>query len=171
MTGPMAIRLSEILRDATPAIVTSMLVLIEVTPFGITGLPPVVPSLAMIAVFHWSAFRPETMPAWLAFLIGLLHDLAGGAPLGLTGLVFLLLQGVCASQRRWFLTTSFPIAWTLFALISIGAAFVGWLLACIYTVQILDLSPAAIRAVITIAFYPPLSWLLGRVEQRLWAFG
>jgi len=165
-----AVRRSELVRDAIPAAITAVFVLIEVTPFGITGLPPVIPSLAMVGVFHWAAFRPETMPAWLAFLIGLLHDLAGGAPLGLTGLVFILLQGVCASQRRWFLTTSFPIAWLLFGLIALGAALVGWLLTCMYTAQILDPLPAIIRAAITIAFYPPLSWLLGRVEQRLWAF-
>lgn len=171
MTGPMAVRLSEILRDAAPAVLTAVLVLIEVTPLGIPGLSPVAPSLAMIGVFHWAAFRPEIMPAWLAFLIGVLHDLASGAPLGLTGLVFILLQGVCASQRRWFLTTSFPIAWLLFALIAFGAGLVGWLLTCFYTLQLLDLLPVLMRALITIAFYPPLSWLLGRVEQRLWAFG
>jgi rod shape-determining protein MreD len=171
MTGPMAFRISELLRDATPAALTAVLVLIEVTPIGIPGLPPVAPSLAMIGVFHWAAFRPEIMPAWLALLIGVLHDLASGAPLGLTGLVFILLQGVCASQRRWFLTTSFPIAWMLFALIAFGAGLVGWLLACFYALQLLDLVPVLMRAAITVAFYPPLSWLLGRVEQRLWAFG
>lgn len=171
MTTAMAIRVSDFFRDATPAALCAVLVLVEVTPLGIGGLPPIAPALAMIGVFHWSAFRPETMPAWLAFLVGVLHDLASGAPLGLTGLVFILLQGMCASQRRWFLTTSFPIAWILFGLIAFGAAMVSWLLACIYMVQLLDPVPALIRAAITIAFYPPLSWLLGRVEQRLWAFG
>lgn len=171
MTGSMAVRMSDLLRDAAPAAFTAALVLVEVTPLGIPGLPPVAPSLAMVGLFHWATFRPETMPAWLAFLIGVLHDLASGAPLGLTGLVFILLQGVCASQRRWFLTTSFPIAWLLFGLIAVGAGLVGWLLTCLYTVQLLDMVPVLTRAAITIAFYPPLSWLLGRVEQRLWAFG
>jgi rod shape-determining protein MreD len=171
MTGVMAVRVSELLRDAAPAAITAVLVLVEATPLGIPGLPPVAPALAMVGVFHWAAFRPETMPAWLAFLIGLLHDLASGAPLGLTGLVFILLQGICVSQRRWFLTTSFSITWLLFGLIATGATMIGWLVTCIYMTQILDPVPALTRAAITIAFYPPLAWVLGRLERRLWAFG
>lgn len=162
-------KLIDSVRDLTPAFSVVLLILIESLPLRVPYLPHIAPALSLIAVFHWAIFRPETMPAWLIFLLGLLHDLLSGAPLGFMVLVFVLMQGVCMSQRRWFLTTSFAIGWLLFGLIAAGTALVGWLVAQLYLLAFIDPLPIALRALITIAVYPPVSWLLGRTERRLWA--
>lgn len=158
-------------RDTLPVAIAVLFILVEATQFRIPHLPPVAPALAMLAVFHWTVFRPETMPAWAAFLLGLLHDLVTAEPLGLSALVFVLLQGGCLSQRRWFVATSFPVGWALFGLIAFAAAFCVWALLSIYQQQVLDPLPAILRAAVTVAIYPPFSWALGRMERRLWAEG
>src|SRR3546814_2837019 len=41
----------------------------------IAGLSPIVPALALIGVFFWSVHRPDLMPIWAVFVIGLFQDL------------------------------------------------------------------------------------------------
>ncbi len=84
-----------------PGVLTLLLVLMGAVPIGAPLLGPVLPAFGLVAVFVFSIYRPDLMPHWLAFLVGLVQDLVIGGPLGLNALLLLSVQGLCSSQRRF----------------------------------------------------------------------
>jgi len=116
-------------RNLTPFLLSIALVLITVLPSGIPGLAAVAPPLALMSIYHWTVYRPNQLPVSAVFVVGLLHDLLTGAPLGLFTLVFLTAYGVTLTQRRFVAGKSFLIYWFGFTLIAAGAAFESWVLA------------------------------------------
>ena len=63
----------------------------------IPGYAEIAPVLALMAVYHWAIYRPNLMPLWSIFVLGVLQDLLSGVPLGLYILVFLTVYGVVLS--------------------------------------------------------------------------
>lgn len=153
------------LRGLVPAATLVVTVVLAVLPLGIPGLHAVTPFLALAAVYFWSIYRPELLPVWAAFLVGLLQDLLTGSPLGLTALVLVLVRALAVSQRRTLLGQSFGVEWAGFLMIAAGAGAAGWLLACIYDSAVLPAAPFAVQWLLTTALYPMGSWLLGQTAR------
>jgi rod shape-determining protein MreD len=154
------------LRGTVPLMLTLCLVLLTVVPFRVPDLAVVMPSLAMMAVFYWSIYRPDLFPAAGAFLVGLTQDALGGGPLGLMALILVLVHGVVISQRRVFVGKSFFVAWWGFAIIASGAFAASWLLASICSGALMPAGPLLSQALLTIILYPCFGRLFGRVHQR-----
>ena len=76
-------------------------------PLRVPDLSPIVPSLAIIAIYYWVIYRPDLMPGWAVFLLGLIQDLLGGGPVGVHALVFLLLVATLLTTLRWILIALF----------------------------------------------------------------
>ncbi|WP_416897858.1 MAG: rod shape-determining protein MreD [Minwuia sp.] len=157
---------------ALPGVLTLLLVLMETVPIGAPLLGPVLPSLTLISVFVWSTQRPDLMPHWLAFSIGLIQDLVIGGPLGLNALLLLVIQGVCTSQRR-FLAAGRPflLVWLGFAIVALPAALAQWIIACIYFTAVLPITDSLIQAALNVALFPvaaaPLMFLAQRLARGL----
>ena len=83
-------RLDLIARNVLPVFVTLLLVMVAMVPLRVPLLTPVIPSLPLIAVYYWSVYKPNLMPVWAIFLIGLFHDLLAASPAGV-GILSLLL--------------------------------------------------------------------------------
>ena len=158
-------RLDGLARKLTPFGLTLLLVILGLLPLHVPGFVSVAPILPVMAVYHWAIHRPELMPAYAVFGIGLLQDLLTGQPMGVNALVLLAVYGVVYSQRRFFVGKSFFVSWLGFALVSAGAAMLSWILVSAYQV-----SPAAPGAVtfqyfLTASCYPLLAWLFLRWQQ------
>ena len=95
----------------TPPALTLMLVLVGLIPVGLPYVDPVTPAFAVIAVYYWSIYRPEYLPAGVVFVLGLVQDALGGTPLGMSSLVLLAVLGVGVSQRRVFIGKSVLVEW------------------------------------------------------------
>ncbi|MBF0391925.1 MAG: rod shape-determining protein MreD [Alphaproteobacteria bacterium] len=154
-------------RHLVPFGLTLCLLLVNVTPTRIPGFAGVAPMLPMMAVFYWAIFRPDLLPAWVAFVIGLLFDVVSGTPLGVNALVLLLVQGVTSAQRRFFLGNTFVVAWWGFGMIAAGASTLAWML-----VSLLIDGRIAFRAVLfeyllTVSLYPVVAWVLARTQVML----
>jgi len=76
-------------RGLAPFALTVLLIVFGMVPLGVPDFAPVMPALGVIAVFFWLVYRPDLMPAWAVFLVGLIQDLLGGGALGVG--VFVLL--------------------------------------------------------------------------------
>src|ERR1700712_5725993 len=87
-------------RQAFPAACTALLLLVLAAPLGLPGQAQLEPAAALACVFFWSVFRPGSMPPPVAFLLGLLSDLLGLSPLGLSILSMLLTHGIVLRLRR-----------------------------------------------------------------------
>lgn len=152
-------------RALSPFALTVLLVLASVALVRSPEVAPVVPSLALAAVFYWTVFRPDLMPPWAIFLIGLFQDLITGIPLGAGVLALLIVYLTVTVQRRFFSSASFFMLWISFILIAAIATLPMWLAACFLLGQIVDPAPVLLQYLATIAVYPCLAWLLGQAQQ------
>ena len=152
------------LRVTVPGLMALALLLIGVLPLGLPDFGPIAPVLTLPAVYYWSIYRPDLMPAPLAFALGLLHDILNGGPPGLMALVLLLVQGACVSQSKVVVGKSFVVGWFGFLLIAAGAHIAAWLLACIYYFQALAFWPVLMQFVVTMLLYPFIARLFSLTQ-------
>lgn len=159
-------RLDVVARSISPFFVTLLLVLFALLPLHIADLSPIVPALALIGVFFWSVHRPDLMPIWAVFLIGLAQDVLTGGVIGPGIIGLLVAHALVVWQHRFFLAASFAVIWFAFMMVAAAALAVTWLLTCIAMVEPLDPGPVVFQYLVTLAFYPCLAWAFLR-GQRL----
>lgn len=159
-------RLDVVARSISPFFVTLLLILMALVPLHISDISPIVPALALIGVFFWSVHRPDLMPIWAVFLLGLTQDILTGGVIG-PGIVGLLVaHALVVWQHRFFLAASFAVIWFAFLLVAAASLAVTWLLTCIAMTSLLDPGPVFFQYLVTLAFYPCLAWAFLR-GQRL----
>jgi rod shape-determining protein MreD len=109
---PAALPRAEGIAIIVPTSTAVVLVLLAVLPLRVPGYAAVAPAFALMAVFHWTVYRPDLLPPLIVFLIGLLSDLLAGAHyVGVTPLVLLLGRVVVMHQRRFFMNRPFTVVW------------------------------------------------------------
>jgi len=158
-------RMDVLVRQLTPSMLTLMLVIINVLPFHIPGFSRVVPLLPLMAVYHWAVFRPQLMPAYAVFLIGLLQDILTGAPIGVNALILLAVYGMVLSQKQFFIGKSFFILWLGFSLIAAGAAVINWLAISILNVTVVEPKTVFFQYLLTLGCYPVIAWIFMRWQR------
>jgi rod shape-determining protein MreD len=152
-------------RHAIPVGTTLLLLLLTAVPTRLPGLDEVMPVLPLMGVYYWAILRPDLLPAWAAFLIGLLYDILSGLPMGVHALVLLLVQGIAASQQRFFLAKSFLVSWWAFGLLSAGATALTWMLISMLYGKTIAVPPVLIQYAITLGLFPVLTWTLARTQM------
>ncbi len=154
-----------IARNLSPFAITALLVMAGVVPLGMPDLAPIFPALALIAVYYWAVHRPDLMPVWAVFLIGLFQDLLNGGPLGVGVVTLLVVHAMVGSLRRYFVGASLPVLWLVFAPVAAAAIVTLWLLTCLLLGTLLDPEPAAFQYLTTMAAYPCLAWLFAQAQR------
>lgn len=150
----------------TPFVTTLFFVLVSVVPLQIPGFAAVTPSFALMAVFHWTCYRPDLMPLSLVFLLGLLLDLLNGTPyVGISALLLLLVRTAVLTQRRHFVNRDFPVLWLGFLVIAAGNFALSWLVISLMHMAVLGVRPFVFQAVLTVACFPVGSYLLVRAHR------
>jgi rod shape-determining protein MreD len=160
-------RLDLIARNFLPFFVTLLLIMVAVVPLRVPILSPVSPALPLIAVYYWSVYKPNLMPAWAIFLIGLFHDLLAAGPPGVGILSLLLVYGLVASLRRFLVGAGFLAVWLVFVPVAAAALLSTWLLTSLVETRLFDLDPTLFRFFATIAGYPCLAWVLSQLQRTL----
>ena len=144
-----------------PFLMTLLFVLISVVPLNLPGFAVVTPSFTLMAVFHWSVYRPDLMPLSAVFAVGLLVDLLNGTPyIGLSSLSLLLVRTAVLSQRRYFVNRTFPVLWLGFLAVTAGNFAFLWAVVSLLHGGMLGLRPFVFQAVLTVACYPVGSYIL-----------
>ncbi len=160
----------------TPAASGVALVLLTTTPLPIGHIGEAMPKLAAAAVFFWTVHRPDLMTWGAAFAIGLVADLATGAPLAISSLVLLAVRRAVLARRRLLVGKPFRVLWAGFALAALLAAALDWALSSLYLFASLDPGPVLFQTLLTVLLFPPLAWLFARCQTvlpmpRLWMPG
>lgn len=158
-------RLDLVARSLSPFSITLLLVMAGMVPLRLPAFAPIVPALGLIAVYYWVIHRPDLMPAWAVFLIGLLQDLLGGGPLGVGVFVLLVVHAAVVSQRRLFTSASFMLMWAIFLPVAAGAFLLSWLFNSLMIDGIINPGAALFQYLTTVAFYPCLAWLFVQVQR------
>jgi len=154
-----------------PIVTTLLAMIVSIQPVPIPGYAAVAPAFTLMAVYHWTIYRPKLLPPLSLFLIGVAQDLLTGAPPGISALAMLLAWVIVLRIRRYFVNRSFPFVWTGFTLLMGGTMLLLWALHCLLDRGINDFRGTVFRAVLTISLFPAASFLLGRIQRALMSSG
>jgi rod shape-determining protein MreD len=170
MVGAALAQLDRSLKQALPLASTAIVALLSVVPLPIPEYAVLAPNFVLICAFYWIVHRPDLFPAWGAFLVGLFDDMLSGAPSGLNAFVLLLVHFTIVAQHKFFRGKAFWLIWASFALVAAAAALATAIL--VFFVAKIVVTPGAFFAqmALTMAVYPALAAVLGRV-QRLFLSG
>jgi rod shape-determining protein MreD len=154
-----------------PIATTLLASVISIQPAPIPGYAALAPAFTLMAVYHWTIYRPDLLPPLALFLIGVAQDLLAGAPVGTTALVLLLTRVVVLRHRRHVVNQPFPFVWAGFTMLTGGAMLLLWTLHCLTAGLLVDLPGTVFRAVLTISVFPAASFLLGRTQRAVMGAG
>ena len=154
-----------------PIATTLLASIISIQPTHIPGYAALTPAFTLMAVYHWTIYRPDLLRPFALFLVGITQDLLAGVPPGVTALVLLLTRSVVLSYRRHFVNRLFPFVWTGFTILTGGAMLFLWFLHCLLDGVLVDFRGTVFRAVLTVSMFPIASFLLGRTQRTLMGAG
>src|ERR1700757_2390295 len=90
-----------------PVATTLLAVLISIQPVAIPGYTALTPAFTLMAVYHWTIYRPHLLPPVVLFLIVLAQELLTVAPPGTTSMMLLLARVCLLPRRRYFVDPPF----------------------------------------------------------------
>ena len=154
-------------RQSVPATSTMVLVLPFVVPVGLPAAASVTPVITFMAVFYWTVYRPDLLPAPVVFLTGLIHDILLGGPIGLFLLAFLATYWVTLTQRNAFIGKPFVLAWLGFAVIAAGAFLLMWIVTCLLAARLVLTPDPLFQYGVTAASFPLATWLFVRLHRYM----
>ena len=111
MRPPVTEYLDSVARQCVPFGITLFLVVASAVAVPIQQYGAVASAAALMSIYYWTVYRDNLMPAVAVFTIGLLQDILGGTPLGLSALVLLLGYALIRSQQRFLQGKSFIVHW------------------------------------------------------------
>jgi rod shape-determining protein MreD len=150
-----------------PMATTTLAAVLAVLPVRVPGYAALTPAFALMAVYHWTIYRPDLLPPVGLFAVGLAQDLLTGAPVGVNALALLLSRTAVLRYRRYFINCTFPFVWSGFALLGATVILGLWALHCLIQLSLFDLRTTVFRAVLTVAIFPVASLALGRTQRAL----
>jgi len=121
-----------------PLLTTLVMATLTIVPVRIPGYAALTPALTLMAVYQWTIYRPDLLPPWGLFVIGLCEDLLSGAPVGLGALVLLVARTAVFRARRQFINRTFPFIWAGFALLALVSMTGVWAINCIIQFAFFD---------------------------------
>lgn len=150
-----------------PIATTILAALLAILPLRVPGYAALTPAFALMAVYHWTIYRPDLLPPSGLFAVGLAQDLIAGTTVGAGALLLLLARAAVLRFRRYFINRTFPFVWGGFTLLA-GAAMLGlWALHCVMQLNLFDLRATVFRTVLTVAIFPVASFALGRTQRAV----
>lgn len=151
-------------RRAFPAVTAALLLLVLAFPLPVPAAAELRQGWVLAAVFFWTVYRPNSMPPSVCFALGLLTDLLGPEPPGLTAIVLLAVHGTAHRHRLRLLRRGFAAVWLSFAAMALVATAAQWALTAALDLRLLPLFPALLTATLAIGLYPFLSVLLAEAH-------
>ena len=164
-------RLDLWLRSALPVTTAFLMAIMSVIVWPLPYLGPIMPPLALIALFYWSTHRPDLFPASISFLLGLFNDIIHGLPIGISALLYTLAHEIIWRQRRFFVGHSFFMLWTGFAIVTTALMLLEWILLGIVSWQMTPFLPVLRQIIFVIILFPLPCWVLIRLQRSTFSAG
>ena len=153
-------------RQLTPFLLTLILMFFSMLPLHIPGLTLIMPTLGLMSVYHWTVYRPNLMPVYAVFILGLFQDFLSSGDIGLYALAYLIVYGITISQNRFLVGKSFFIVWLGFTLITAVSTSMIWLLISLLNQTIISPEFAIYQFLLSVAIYPLLAKLFLNWQSR-----
>ncbi len=159
-------KISNLFEIGLPFLVAIFCVMLTMLPLGLSSGIIVSPAFALMAVFYWALYRPELMPPYAVFLVGLYYDLASAGPLGLWAFIYLVVYGIVLSQRLFFIGRAFFAIWIAFGMIALVAGLLAWAVSALYYGSVVSPLPAFGQALVSFVLYPLFGRIFGSIQRR-----
>lgn len=162
---------SRFVSNAVPVLFGVLGVVLTNLPFSLFGSWFPAPMYALMPVYYWCLVRPDRMsPGW-AFLIGFLHDVISGGPVGVWAASFVAMYAVIDNQRDAFAGLSGWGACLGFATATLIACTANYLIISLYFWKVMNVSGSigqfAVTSILYIAVLPVLDWVHRRLVGPL----
>lgn len=154
-------------RNLTPFLLTVALVIVGQLPFFLLGNVSVTPFFVLMAVYYWALHRPDLLPVPAVFFIALLQDALEGEPFGVNAFVLVAVCWIVLSQQRFFKGKPFLVIWWGFAVVTLLAAIMRWLLISLLLGTVVTPWAIALELVLTVVFYPILAGGFSLAQRTL----
>lgn len=128
-------------------------------------VPP--PLLGLMVIYFWCLVRPDLMPPFWAFIIGLLEDVLSGGPPGVWAVSFIVTYAAIDRQRDAFAGLSGLGAILGFATAAAISCATAYMVVAFYYWRLPPLAPVMGELAMTVFFYLPAVVFLGVVHRRL----
>ncbi|MFW5679145.1 MAG: rod shape-determining protein MreD [Pseudomonadota bacterium] len=161
------LHLQQRLRHTVPFLLGVFAVFVDLAPRPAAAGGGIGPFFTLVVVYFWCVYRPDLMSHAAVFVIGLLHDLMSGLPLGCTALAFVLGRAALIARHRFFHAKSFTVIWGLFVLLVAGVEVTRFAIASVVIGGAVDPTPLVVQSILTVALYPAVSWALVRVHGHV----
>lgn len=165
MGALLARRLSSLVRAILPFGLTLFLMILGLLPWHFPFAGAAHPSFILVSVYFWVLHQPSLMPVWAVFLLGLLHDMLGLAPLGSGTLSLLMAYGVTASLRQFLVHAPIPMVLGGLGVTAFLSRLIGWMIASISISALQDIRPAIFLFAVDLVSYLPIAYLFARIQQ------
>ncbi len=136
-------------------------------PVSVLGGVLPAPMLALMPIYFWCLVRPDLMPPFAAFTIGVLEDLLCGGPPGVWTASFIAAYALIDRERESFAGLAGIGAILGFAAAMLAAGTTAYLIVSVYYWHLPPLAPIVIEIVVSVAFYFPVVAILGWIHRRL----
>lgn len=153
-----------VLASVTTAVSIFLILFSKVPLFQVFDVTPH-PSLISIAIFYWTLKDPERLSIYFLFLIGLLNDLLLVSPIGLSFILYFILQYFVTAQRTMLLNRGLPAKLAVFSLFMVFLYFIIFLLVWRVHGQFPAVKEVFVPYLVTIACFIPFHQLIELVES------
>ncbi|MBB3172820.1 rod shape-determining protein MreD [Endobacter medicaginis] len=162
-------RLDAASRAALPAAIAVVLLLLLHAPLGLPAQPALLLGAELACVFYWSLFLPRVMPSPVVFVLGLLVDLLGTGPLGLSVVLLLIAHVAGIAWRQALMRQGALVIWLVFAGVAALCCLIEWLATMLLEWRLLPPGSAALQFGFALGEYlvlsGPFAWCM-RVVAR-----
>ena len=142
-----------------------MLLLLAAAPLDLPAQAQAQPAVALACVFFWSLHRPASMSPPAVFLLGLLTDLLGLTPPGVSVLILLGAHGLAVRWRERLARHGLLAVWLVFAAVAAGAAALEWAVVGLLSARLLPTRDALLQFGLTTGLYPALAALFSQAQR------
>ncbi len=139
-----------------PLIFSLLVIIISYAPIHIHGLFYVKPSLVYILIYCWGVNYCDDFSYGGVVCCGLLEDLLGASFFGANSLCYILFYHFTVTNRKYIAWKDFRYSWTGFALLSLPALTLKWVLVSLKSSAIIDFGPTFFSWMILCLLFPLL---------------
>jgi rod shape-determining protein MreD len=143
-------------------------VFLSMVPLHLPGLAIATPAFALMAIYHWTLYRPDLVPSGAVFALGLMLDLLDGTPyIGISSLIFLIVRGLVVLGQRRLANQAFAIVWAGFLAVAGVAIALEWVFLSVLSLTSLAPRPFIFQLVVTAAVFPLADYVLAQLQRGL----
>lgn len=158
--------LRQSVRSLAPVAALVLSIVLLVVPLRLfQGYLPT-PFLPMFVIFLYAVHDPDSLPAPVVFLAGLLHDFLYGPTLGVWSATYLVLQYLTLTQHDYLQGRPGRLVWFAFGVAASIAGIVLYVTRSLLAGGWLPLVPLGYQLFITIAIYPLASMVFFALRNR-----